>query len=161
MKKLLVSLAVIFAMTMIACQKEDTIKPIAPDQDSNPEVPAVDMNVDIVGTWNPTRATEYKILWYSTEDGSLIDSVVSDLSDVGFTFREDGSVSPNPWNLSATYSVDSASIHFNLMGIIKRDYELKALSQDHMAFMRTDTSEYSFGGDPVMGVGIEYWDLSR
>lgn len=161
MKNLFVLAAAFLAMTMVGCQKEDTISPVTPEQDTTPEVPAVDLTIDIVGAWSLTSAAEYKILFYSREDGSLLDSVVSDLGDTGFTFRADGSVSPNPWDLSVTYALDSTGIHFNLMGVITRDYELKALSQDHMTFTRCDTSEYSMGGIPVDGVEIEYWDLVR
>lgn len=162
MKKLFFSLAVLFSVALVSCQKEDNISPIVADQ---PEVPSVDLGVDVVGTWTPTADTYFKILFYTVDGGELIDSVFTDLGETGFTFAANGTVD-NPWEVPATYTIDSIGPHFNLMNLFTRDYEWKALAEKHMAFERTDTSAYTVQGDDgstiaVNGVEIEHWDLVR
>lgn len=165
MKKLFLILAVAMGMTMVSCQKEDDIHLIVPQQDE-PQTPAIDLSVDLAGTWTPTSDTYFKVMFYSQSDGSLIDSLYSDMGENGFVLDGQGNATSTPWNVSATYTLDSAQIHFNIMGIVSMDFDLVALSNDHMAFFRVSKSDYQTTDDNgatinVDGIETEYWDLKR
>lgn len=164
MRKILLCLAVVMALSMASCQKDDDIRPVTP-QPEEPETPAIDLSVDLTGTWSLTPDTYFKIMFYRQSDGSLIDSTLSDLGEEGFTFDGQGNATTTPWGIAATYTLDSTQIHFNIMGIVILDYDLLALSTDHMSFQRVKTAEYSTSEDGVEitvdGVETEYWDLKR
>lgn len=161
MKKLFFSLALALCVMAVSCQKEDMITPI----DYNPQIPDVDLSVDLTGVWTPTANTTFRVYFYTMDDNTLIDSLVSDMGEVGFTFNADKSVA-TPWQVPATYTVDSTRIIFDLMGLFTRTYDLKYMQPNHLAFEMVDTSMYTMPNEngedvPVKGVEFEYWDLER
>lgn len=165
MKKILLCLALAMGITMASCQKEDDINIIDSVTDTTPETSCIDLNVNLEGTWMPTDETHFKVLFYYRDNGELMDSIVSDMGEDGFTFDAQGNANATPWNLPAVCTVDSAQIHFDIMGIVTFDFDLIQLTQDHMTFQRVKTSEYTTSEDGVEitvdGVETEYWDLKR
>lgn len=167
MRKLFLCLAVVMGLTAVSCQKEDIIHPINPTPESGDQTdaPLIDTTVNLEGTWMPTDETHFKVLFYYRDNGELMDSIMSDMGEDGFTFDAQGNATATPWNLPAVCTVDSAQIHFDIMGIVTFDFDLIQLTQDHMTFQRVKTSEYTTSEDGVEitvdGVETEYWDLKR
>lgn len=164
MRKNIFAIIAGLALLAAACTKEDNIRPIF-DTPDTPTLPTVDLT-QLVGNWAPDNHAAYKIYLYSRTDGTLIDSIISDLSENGFNFYADGNAD-TPWDLSATYTADTNKITFNIMGIFERNYNLLKLDSTSLIMERTDTSDYYLNdesgniSDTLMGIEIEHWSLTR
>ena len=140
----------VFACVYISCGKEET----SPIPVSLP---------DIVGTWNATDGSHFKILFY-LQDGTLFDSTDNPTDDLSFVFHDSINVDA-PWEVPCTYSLTPNTLSFNLAGLVTRDYTLDEFTEHHLAFHRVDTSTYQTTGNnetiDVIGIEYEIWDLTR
>ncbi|MCQ2294962.1 MAG: hypothetical protein MJZ67_04850 [Bacteroidales bacterium] len=149
------------AMMMVACQKEDNIRPIIPQtSDSTPEEMA-----SIIGNWLPAEGSSSKIYFYRQDNGAFIDSVIVSDADKGFTFYSD-STCATPWDYVLDYTHDGNKLYLKFMGYDFRTYDIQSLTQAKLIMEYRDTSLYQTT-DPdgstinVDGVEIERWVLTR
>lgn len=146
-KKLLILASTVVLCCLAACRKEGE-KPIG--EDGQPS---------IVGTWNPTDKSYYKVKMYY-QDGTFCDSIMAEYDPTSFIFNEDGTVD-TPYLITCGYKIEDGKLYLDMMGVSTRVFEIQEFTSSHLVIENVSTGEYYSGNDTLLGYEYEHWDLLK
>lgn len=151
-KKLLILASAIVLCCFAACKKED----VKPNGDEG--------QPSIVGTWNPTNKSYYKVKMYY-QDGTFCDSIMAEYDPVSFVFKENGTVD-TPYEITCGYKIEDGKLILDMMGIATRVFEIQEFTNSHLVIENVSIGEYYTGNDngdtdTLVGYEYEHWDLLK